>query len=62
MVMMLTIKASVNELLVLATYLVMAMFLFATLVTFVELFGNSRHGIPDSMIGRKCGYSYPCVR
>ena len=39
------------ELLVLAAYLMMAMFVFSTLVTFVELMGNSGQGIPDAVIG-----------
>lgn len=52
MVMMLTLKASVYELLILITYLLMAMFFFSTLVMFVELFSGAGEGIPDALIGK----------
>lgn len=51
MVMMLTIKGSYKELIVLLTYLLMAMFFFSTVVTFAELMNETGKGIPDVPIG-----------
>lgn len=50
--MLLTLKASIHELAILFSYLIMAMFLFSTLVTYAELGAHVDHGIPDSLIGR----------
>lgn len=50
--MMLTLKASFYELLILMSYLVMAMLLFSTLITFVELSAHVDTGIPDSLVGK----------
>ena len=52
MVMVLTLKASVKELGVLLSYIIMGMFLFSTLITFVEYESDVTEGIPDSLYGK----------
>ena len=53
MVIMLTIRACLKELALLVLYLLLAMFLFSTLISFVELSGESGTGIPDVLHGKK---------
>ena len=52
MVIMLTIRACLKELALLVLYLLLAMFLFSTLISFVELSGESGTGIPDVLHGK----------
>lgn len=52
MIMILTVKGSLQELVVLLTYILMAMFFYSTVVTFAEIAIESGRGIPDVPIGR----------
>lgn len=52
LVMVLTLKASLKELGVLLSYIMMGMFLFSTLVTFVEYETTMGEGVPDSLYGK----------
>lgn len=50
--MLLTIKASAYELVVLMTYVVIAMFFFSTIVMLAEISLPTGVGIPDCVIGK----------
>lgn len=52
LVIVLTLKASVKELCILAIYLILGMFIFSTLVFYSEVYSAPNVGIPDSLIGR----------
>ncbi|KAF6026943.1 shk-1 [Bugula neritina] len=51
MVMMLTLKACLKELFLLVMYLLIAMFIFATSVSFLELQSEMGVGVPDCVYG-----------
>ncbi|XP_067934325.1 potassium voltage-gated channel protein egl-36-like [Watersipora subatra] len=51
MIMILTLKACLKELLLLVMYLLIAMFLFSTLIFFAELQAHTGTGIPDATLG-----------
>jgi len=54
--MILTIRASLRELLLLVMYMIIGMFFYSTLVTFLELFAppEGDDGIPNAFIGQYC--------
>jgi len=54
MVMMLTLKACLKELFLLVMYLLIAMFIFATSVSFLELQSEMGVGVPDCVYGECC--------
>jgi len=51
MIIILTLKACLKELTIMVLYLVIAMFLFATTISFVELQSDTGVGIPDCIYG-----------